>query len=77
MALDILAIPAMAADCERSFSIITKLTLSSQRHVMKWETIGMLQIPKNWLKNGDIVIGGAMKGSMPRWGLIKRQQGCE
>ncbi|EAQ87075.1 hypothetical protein CHGG_08328 [Chaetomium globosum CBS 148.51] len=46
MALDVLAIPAMAADCERSFSI-AKLTLSSQRHAMKWETIEMLQMLKN------------------------------
>ncbi|EAQ84561.1 hypothetical protein CHGG_08575 [Chaetomium globosum CBS 148.51] len=73
MALDILAIPAMAADCERSFSI-ARLTLSSQRHAMKWETIEMLQMLKNWLRNGDIVIGGVMKGSRPDWGSIKGQQ---
>jgi hypothetical protein len=72
MALDILAIPAMAADCERSFSI-AKLTLSTQRHAMKWETIEMLQMLKNWLRNGDIVIGGITKGSMPGWGSVKRQ----
>jgi hypothetical protein len=76
MALDILAIPAMAADCERSFSI-ARLTLSSQRHAMKWETIEMLQMLKNWLRNGDIVIGGVMKGSRPDWGSIKGQQGYE
>jgi hypothetical protein len=70
MALDILAIPAMAADCERSFSI-AKLTLSSQRHAMKWETIEMLQMLKNWLRNGDIVIGGVMEGSRLGWGSIK------
>lgn len=76
MALDVLAIPAMAADCERSFSI-AKLTLSSQRHAMKWETIEMLQMLKNWLRNGDIVIGGVMMGSSPGWGSIKGQQGYE
>jgi hypothetical protein len=76
MALDVLAIPAMAADCERSFSI-AKLTLSSQRHAMKWETIEMLQMLKNWLRNGDIVIGGVMKGSRPGWGSINGQHGCE
>ncbi|EAQ84265.1 hypothetical protein CHGG_10669 [Chaetomium globosum CBS 148.51] len=73
MALDVLAIPAMAADCERSFSI-AKLTLSSQRHAMKWEAIEMLQMLKNWLRNGDIVIGGVMMGSSPGWGSIKGQQ---
>jgi hypothetical protein len=70
MALDVFAIPAMAADCERSFSI-AKLTLSSQRHAIKWETIEMLQMLKNRLRNGDIVIGGVMKGSRPGWESVR------
>ena len=38
LALDILAIPPMAADCERAFSL-PKLTISSQRQSMQPETL--------------------------------------
>ncbi|KAK5994684.1 Putative AC9 transposase-like protein [Cladobotryum mycophilum] len=48
LALDILAIPAMSADCERVFSL-AKLTLSSQRLSMKPETLEKIQCMKNWL----------------------------
>lgn len=57
LALDILAIPAMAADCERSFSI-AKLSVSSQRHSMNPETLEMLQLLKDWLQSGDVIAGG-------------------
>ncbi|KAF6782353.1 transposase-like protein [Colletotrichum sojae] len=51
LAIDILAVPTMAADCERAFST-AKLTLTSQRMSMKPETIESLQLSKNWLKRG-------------------------
>jgi hypothetical protein len=41
LALDILAIPAMATDCERSFSL-AKLTWTSQRLSMTAETLEKL-----------------------------------
>jgi hypothetical protein len=63
LALDILAIPGMAADCERSFSI-AKLSVSSQRHPMKPETLEMLQLMKDWLRSGDICLGGLFFNSI-------------
>ena len=56
-ALDILAIPAMADDCERAFST-AKLTITSQRHSLKEAMIEMLQLMKNWTRNGCIELGG-------------------
>uniref|UniRef100_A0A0D2XTH9 HAT C-terminal dimerisation domain-containing protein n=1 Tax=Fusarium oxysporum (strain Fo5176) TaxID=660025 RepID=A0A0D2XTH9_FUSOF len=51
LALDILAIPAMATDCERSFSL-AKLTLTTQRLSMTTETLEKLQCLKNWVRHG-------------------------
>ncbi|KAF6782558.1 transposase-like protein [Colletotrichum sojae] len=59
-ALDVFAIPAMAADCERAFSS-AKLTLTSQRLRMKPGMIEKLQLTKNWLKRGTLLCG---KGDM-------------
>lgn len=56
-ALDILAIPAMADDCKRAFST-AKLTITSQRHSLKEVMIEMLQLMKNWTRNGCIELGG-------------------
>lgn len=56
-ALDILAVPAMADDCERAFST-AKLTITSQRHSLKESMIEMLQLMKNWTRNGCIELGG-------------------
>jgi hypothetical protein len=55
-ALDIFAIPAMAADCERAFSL-AKLTLSTQRLSMAPETLEHLQCLKNWLRYGAVCLG--------------------
>jgi hypothetical protein len=52
LALDILAIPAMAADCERSFSQ-AKLTLTSQRLSMSADLIERIQCTKNWMRRMD------------------------
>jgi hypothetical protein len=59
LALDILAIPAMAADCERSFSI-AKLSIGLQRHSMKPEMLEMLQLLKDWLQSCDVSVGGLL-----------------
>ena len=56
-ALDVLAIPAMADDCERAFSM-AKLTITSQRHALKETMIEKLQLMKNWTRNGCIELGG-------------------
>ncbi|KAJ0122841.1 hypothetical protein HZ326_31574, partial [Fusarium oxysporum f. sp. albedinis] len=56
LALDILAIPAMATDCERSFSL-AKLTLTSQRLSMTTETLEKLQCLKNWVRHGAVKLG--------------------
>ena len=46
LALNIIAIPPMAADCERAFSL-AKLAISSQRLSMQPETLEGLQCMKN------------------------------
>jgi hypothetical protein len=62
LALDVLAIPAMASDCERAFST-AKLMLTSQRLAMKPDNMGKLQLMENWLKRGiySEVSGGLMR----------------
>ena len=57
LALDIFAIPAMASDCERAFSN-AKLTMTSQRIRMSDLTLEVLQLLKNWLCHGAIILGG-------------------
>jgi hypothetical protein len=54
--LDILAIQAMATDCERSFSL-AKLTLETQRLSMTTETLEKLQCLKNWVRHGAVKRG--------------------
>lgn len=56
LALDILAIPAMAADCERVFSI-AKLMITSQRHRLQDLTIEMMQLLKHWIGERAVKIG--------------------
>jgi hypothetical protein len=56
-ALDILAIPAMADNCERAFST-AKLTITSQRHSLKESMIETLQLMKNWTRDGCVELGG-------------------
>lgn len=51
MALDVLSIPAVSAECERVFSQ-GKLTMTSQRHRMSATTLELLLCLKNWLRNG-------------------------
>lgn len=55
-ALDILAIPAMSVDPERTFSV-TKLTVSSQRHNLSPEIIEEIQCLRNWLGHQAITVG--------------------
>lgn len=59
LALDILAIPPMAADCERAFSL-AKLAMTSQRQSIEPETLEMLQCLKNWLRLGLIRLGNGL-----------------
>ena len=59
LALDIFAIPAMATDCERSFSL-AKLSLTSQRLSMSSTTLEMLQCLKNWTRHGAVQLGSAL-----------------
>ena len=56
LALDILAIPAMAADCERVFSI-AKLMITSQRHRLQEDKIEKIQLLKHWMGENAVVIG--------------------
>ena len=58
-ALDILAIPAMSADPERTFSV-TKLTVSSQRHGLSPEMLEEIQCLRNWLCHQAITVGEAV-----------------
>ncbi|KAM4063996.1 pol-like protein [Hirsutella rhossiliensis] len=55
-ALDILAVPAMSGDPERTFSV-TKLTVSSQRHSLSPEIIEEIQCLRNWLGHQAITVG--------------------
>ncbi|KAM5529303.1 transposase-like protein [Fusarium oxysporum f. sp. phaseoli] len=52
-ALDVFAIPAMASDCERQFSL-AKLTLTSQRLSMGADTLEHVQCLKNWVRQGGV-----------------------
>ncbi|KAK4074631.1 hypothetical protein Purlil1_12926 [Purpureocillium lilacinum] len=56
LALDILAIPAMSSDCERSFSL-AKLSLTSQRLSMSPATLEALQCLKNWTRQSAVKLG--------------------
>jgi hypothetical protein len=74
-ALDILAIPAMATDCERSFSL-AKLTLTSQRLSMTTETLEKLQCLKNWVRHGAVKLGAtAGEGEEVQWEIGKSSVG--
>lgn len=55
-ALDILAIPAMSVDPERTFSV-TKLTVSSQRHSLSPEVIEEIQCLRNWIGQQAVSVG--------------------
>jgi hypothetical protein len=55
-ALDVFAIPAMASDCERQFSL-AKLTLTSQRLSMGADTLEHVQCLKNWVRQGGVRLG--------------------
>lgn len=55
--MDILAILAMAADCERVFSI-AKLMISSQRHRLDHDKIEKMQMLKHWMGEGAVSIEG-------------------
>uniref|UniRef100_A0A0D2XSY6 HAT C-terminal dimerisation domain-containing protein n=1 Tax=Fusarium oxysporum (strain Fo5176) TaxID=660025 RepID=A0A0D2XSY6_FUSOF len=61
LALDILAIPAMATDCERSFSL-ARLTLTTQKLSMTTETLEKLQCLKNWVRHGAVKLGATIGG---------------
>ncbi|KAI8402286.1 hypothetical protein FOFC_17593 [Fusarium oxysporum] len=50
-ALDVFAIPAMASDCERQFSL-AKLMLTPQRLSMCSDTLEHVQCLKNWVRQG-------------------------
>jgi hypothetical protein len=65
LALDLLAIPAMSADCERVFSL-AKLTLTSQRLAMASTTLEHIQCLKNWARRGSISLGGQYFGRQGR-----------
>lgn len=51
MAIDILSIPAMSSECERTFSQ-GKLTLSSHCRRMRGSTLELLICLKNWWRGG-------------------------
>jgi hypothetical protein len=55
-ALDVLAVPAMSVDPERTFSV-TKLTLTSQRQSLSPEVTEEIQCLRNWLVHGAINVG--------------------
>ncbi|OAQ60818.1 hypothetical protein VFPBJ_11528 [Purpureocillium lilacinum] len=56
LALVVFAIPAMASDCERQFSL-AKLTLTSQRLSMSADTLERVQCLENWVRHGGVKLG--------------------
>ncbi|KAJ0128693.1 Uncharacterized protein HZ326_28217 [Fusarium oxysporum f. sp. albedinis] len=60
LALDILAIPAMATDCERSFSL-AKLKLTTQKLSMTTERLEKLQC-LNWVSHVAVKLGATTGG---------------
>ena len=67
-ALDVLAIPAMSVDPERTFSV-TKLTVSSQRHSLSPEIVEEIQCLRNWLGHQAITVGEVVSfgGELMGW----------
>jgi hypothetical protein len=61
LALDILAIPAKATDCERLFSQ-AKLTLTLQRLSMATEILDMIQWLKIWVRYGAVNLEATIGG---------------
>ncbi|KAF5229478.1 hypothetical protein FANTH_14191 [Fusarium anthophilum] len=55
-ALDVFAIPAMASDCDRQFSL-GKLTLTSRRLSMGADTLERVPCLKNWARHGGVKLG--------------------
>ena len=51
MAIDVLSIPAMAADCERTFSSAGSM-VSPNRHRLDASTIAVTQTVRSWLRAG-------------------------
>ena len=59
MALDVLTVPAMSAECERLFSAVG-LMVTSRRHRLDAGTIGLVQTLRSWQRAG--IIGQSVKG---------------
>lgn len=56
---DILAVPAMSADPERTFSV-TKLTVSSQGYSLSPEMMEEIQCLRDWLSHQAITVAGVV-----------------
>ncbi len=56
LAPNIIAIPAMAADCERVFNIV-ELIVASQGHRLRDLAVEMVQLLKHWIGEGAPKIG--------------------
>lgn len=57
LSLDVFAIPAMAADSERGFSLAT-LTLTCQRLSMDPSALEKVPHLKNWIQRDAVTLGG-------------------
>jgi hypothetical protein len=53
MALDVMTVPAMSAECERLFSAVG-LMITAIRNRLDASTVGLVQILRSWLKAGII-----------------------
>ena len=51
MALDVMTVPAMSAECERLFSAVG-LMVTALRNRLDAEVIGLIQTLRSWLKAG-------------------------
>ena len=79
MALDIMTVPAMSAECERLFSAVG-LMVTPLRSRLGASTIGLIQTLRSWLKVGiidkleDILLDdGLLEGLLQ----VQRNQGVD
>jgi len=67
MAIDFLSIPPASTECERCFSLV-KLTVGSQRHGLKEDTVNYIESYRQWKRSerqqakAPAVAGGVAAG---------------
>ena len=77
MALDVMTVPAMSAECERLFSAVG-LMVTANRNRLDASTIGLVQMLRSWLKAGiidrleDVLLNDSLLGILEKYGRSQR-----